>query len=130
MRVIGAGKIAAARAWWRRNRPLLIVGLVGIGLACLPLAYCAGRRAGEDPAGNVKTAETDRVARDNADTARAADSITILRHEQELTHAISQVPDTKPDPVRIALGCQRLRAQGTAEADLPADCRPEGDRHP
>lgn len=128
--MIGRVDIVGVRRWAREHRQLLIVGLVGVGMACLPLAYCAGRRSVGDPAANVKTVETNRVARDNADLARAADSITILRHEQELSNAISQVPDTKPDAVRVALGCQRLRAQGTSEADLPADCRPAGDRHP
>lgn len=118
-----------ARTLIRKARTSIITGLAVAGL-CLPLGYCAGRRAAPPPAIDTKAVAINERARDNADQARAADGITIIQHEQELTNAISQVPDTKPDAVRVALGCQRLRAQGAVEADLPADCRPEGDRHP
>lgn len=127
--MIWPAKLLRARAWIQKARYSIITGLAVAGL-CLPLGYCAGHRSASGPAIDTKAVATNELARDNADQARAADGITITKHEQELTNAISTVPDTKPDPVRIALGCQRLRAQGAAEADLPADCRPEGDRHP
>lgn len=127
--MIWPARLRCARTAIQNARSSIISGLVMAGL-CLPLGYCAGRRAASTPAIDTRAVATNQRARDNADQARAADGITIIQHEQELTNAISTVPDTKPDPVRVALGCQRLRAQGAAEADLPADCRPEGNRHP
>ena len=127
--MIRPARLLSARAWLQKAQSSIITGMA-VAALCLPLGYCAGRRAASSPAIDTKAVATNEQARDNADQARAADGITIIQHEQELTNAISEVPDTKPDPVRVALGCQRLRAQGTVEADLPADCRPEGDRHP
>lgn len=110
-------------------RQAIIAGLAVAGL-CLPLGYCAGTRGAQarcDAAralASVKAGEIDARAKDAAAAARVTDALTVERHEQELIDAISAVPDDRPDAVRVALGCQRLRAQGTAEVQLPAVCRP------
>lgn len=116
------GAVKAAKA-------ALISG-VSVAAICLPLAYCTGSRSATarcDAAraiANTKAEENDAHAKDNAAVDRVQDALAIQKHEEELTDAISSVPDDKPDRVRVALGCQRLRSQGTVEADLPAVCRP------
>ena len=119
-----AGPIAALAG----ARQAIIAGLAVAGL-CLPLGYCAGTRGAEarcDAAralANLKAGEIDARAKDAAAAARVTDALAVERHEQELIDAISALPDDRPDAVRVALGCQRLRAQGTPEAQLPPVCR-------
>lgn len=110
-------------------RGAAITGLAVAGL-CLPLGYCTGmktERARAEAArslANAKALELDAHAATAAAEDRVKDVLTIERKEQELIDAIADVDDDQPDRVRVALGCQRLRAQGTGEADLPAICRP------
>jgi hypothetical protein len=108
-----------------------VINLVAVGGLCLILGFCKG----EDSAtakyeaarslANVKALVIDGEARDQAGNERVADALRIDRNEEELINAISETPDTSPDTVRIMLGCKRLRAQGTAAADLPPVCGPE-----
>tara|TARA_R110000868_G_scaffold32613_1_gene118685 strand:- start:1788 stop:2162 length:375 start_codon:yes stop_codon:yes gene_type:complete len=110
-------------------RSAIVTGLAVAGL-CLPLGYCKGhadaalKYRAEKALVTAKALETDAHARDAADRSRVADALQISNHEKDLVDAISNVPDDAPDRVRVALGCQRLRGQGTAESDLPAICRP------
>lgn len=97
-------------------------------LLCLALGYCEGKSAGEARA-DAERAAANAIAITNARNAdevaaveRVTDAIATVEHEKDLTDAIAATPDTLPDPTRVALGCQRLRAAGTAEADLPAVC--------
>jgi hypothetical protein len=121
--------MASAWAAVSGARSAIAASLCVAGL-CLPLGYCTGfksassRCSAERALASTKALEIDAHARDAADQARFADVIAISTHEQDLVDAISTVPDSAPDRVRVALGCQRLRAQGTVEADLPAVCRP------
>lgn len=73
---------------------------------------------------DLALARTDAAAKERASVERQADGVKVAAQTKELTDAIKTVPDTQPDAVRVALGCQRLRAAGrTADADLPAVCR-------
>jgi hypothetical protein len=66
------------------------------------------------------------AAQEKAAEERATDKEVIDQKQEDLLDAIKTVPDTQPDAVRVALGCQRLRAQGSRDADLPAVCRTQG----
>lgn len=98
------------------------------------LGWCAvtapGReRAKQDAAAaaaNSKALSVDAKARDQAADERLTDLKTNTQLEKELTDAVSSLPDARPSDRRVALACQRLRHQGTREADLPAACRPAG----
>lgn len=106
----------------------IITGLACIAL-CLPLGYCRGYEAARNKAeaeaalANVTALQRARTADEAAATERVTDALSNAKHESELTDAIADTPDTDPDPIRVLLGCQRLRASGRAEADLPAPCR-------
>jgi hypothetical protein len=107
-----------------------VVACVAVAGLCLVLGHCEGvssERARNDAAralANTKALELDAGAQTKASADRVRDALAVNHHEEELIDAISTVPDDRPDRVRVALGCQRLRAQGSAEADLPAICRP------
>ncbi|MBH9536931.1 hypothetical protein [Novosphingopyxis sp. YJ-S2-01] len=104
--------------------------LIAIAALCLPTAYCKGREDGTVKAdaaraiANVKALQADAAATGLAAEERVADALRINQDEEELIDAIAEEPDTVPDPVRVRLGCERLRAQGTPAADLPAPCGP------
>lgn len=103
-------------------------------LLILSLGWCAvtapGReRAKQDAAAaaaNSKALSVDAKARDQAADERLTDLKTNTQLEKELTDAVSSLPDARPSDRRVALACQRLRHQGTREADLPPVCRPAG----
>lgn len=105
----------------------IIVGLIVFGLT-LPLGYCKGYDAAQSKAeaaralANTKALQIDAAAGNIAAEERVADALAVDDKEEELLDAIADVPDTTPDAVRVRLGCQRLRAQGTAEPDLPTVC--------
>lgn len=109
-------------------RNAILTGMAVAGL-CLPLGYCAGQRAEKArneaarALANIEALQVEGAAAEKAAADRVEDALAVERHEQELIDAISKVPDGPPDDVRVALGCQRLRAQGTAAADLPEICR-------
>jgi hypothetical protein len=110
-------------------RSAIVTGLAVAG-PCLLLGYCTGFKSASTryeaarTLANAKAQELDAGARDHAAADRVRDALAVNHHEEDLIDAISTVPDDRPDRVRVALGCQRLRAQGSAEADLPAICRP------
>lgn len=98
------------------------------------LGWCAvtgpGReRAKQDAAAaaaNARAQAVDAKARDQASDERLTDLKTNTQLNKELTDAVSSLPDARPSDRRVALACQRLRHQGTREADLPPVCRPGG----
>lgn len=66
---------------------------------------------------------TDAALKEVAAGERSADEKLIEQAEKELIDAIKEVPDEAPDAVRVHLGCQRLRAAGHIDTDLPSVCR-------
>lgn len=108
--------------------------LTGLAVAVLvaPVSYCTGlktaksRYEAQRALANAKALARDAQAKGLAAGERAADALRISTQEEELIDAIQSVPDDKPDRVRVALGCERLRQAGTRDADLPGICRPEG----
>lgn len=121
--------LEAAKTFIVGAKTAIITGLC-VAAVCLPLGYCKGERAATakwDAArslANTKALEIDGTSKEAAAGERVADALAVERNEEELLDAIATVEDTVPDASRVALGCQRLRTQGTAEADLPAICRP------
>jgi len=108
-------------------RNAIITGVVVAGLS-FPLGYCEGQRSAnakndaERAAANVVATTTARNADEAAAVERVDAALTIAKQEEHLTDAIASTPDTAPDAVRVALGCERLRISGTPDADLPAVC--------
>lgn len=109
--------------WWR--------ALVGFAVAAplfFLLGQCDGRRSERAVAdaaraeANVQAAKTDQAATSKAADERVADAAVVTAKERELVDAIADTPDTAPDAVRVRLGCERLRQQGTDTTAIPA-CR-------
>lgn len=121
--------VAAIIAGVTRARSAILAASLSAAL-CFPLGYCEGRRASDARCeaarnlANTKALEMDAAAGVAASKERVADVLAIQNNEEELIDAISSVDDAKPDAVRVALGCERLRSQGTAQADIPAICGP------
>lgn len=67
--------------------------------------------------------EHDAALKELAAIERQNDIAATAQTERELNDAIAEVLDSKPDPVSVRLGCERLRRAGTPASDLPADCR-------
>lgn len=107
----------------------LVAVALFVALMSFQLGQCDGRKserqraeAGLQKANNrylQMKARADEMAADQ----RLADTIAVNEQERTLLDAIATTPDSVPDASRIALGCARLRRQGTASADLPAACR-------
>lgn len=121
------GFLTTARSAIKSAQTSIITGL-SVTALCLPLGYCKGESAAKARAdaerslANTKALKVDAVAKDNAAASRVKDALTVKENEDALVDAISEVPDEKPDAVRVRLGCERLRAQGEAISRLPA-CR-------
>lgn len=104
--------------------------LVAVVLLALALAYCAATAPGRErrkvdaavASANAKTQTRDTAARETAADERLADARSVSDLKTELTHAVQNLPDDVPSDRRIALGCARLRNQGTDTTALPA-CR-------
>lgn len=120
--------IAFVTTWWK------------VGLAvftALILSYnvgsCQGRRDGRQQMqsaidrANTRALQEKARADELAANQRITDTIAVNRQEEALRNAIASTPDSQPDAVRIALGCQRLRAAGTDTARIPA-CSGSGSR--
>lgn len=116
----------ALKAFWAAHKLPIILGGVLLVIAVAGLIYWQGRsdgRAKADAAravANVEAMKTNEAANSNAADARVADTEQVAELKEELTDAVAQVPDDVPDPVAVALGCQRLRNQGTDTTSLPA----------
>lgn len=106
----------------------IIVGLIVFGLT-LPLGYCKGYDAAQTKheaaraLANSKALQMDAAAGTQASEERVADALVVEENEEELLDAIAEVPDTAPDAVRVRLGCERLRAQGTDTTAIPSCLR-------
>lgn len=104
---------------------------LGIALAialALSLAYCNGKKEGKRGAdlalekANNQAIVIDSKAREKAADDRVADAVENLEAKKELSDAVEALPDALPTARRIALGCARLRRQGTDTTAIPA-CR-------
>lgn len=110
-------------SWWKAA-----VGFVVAAPLFFLLGQCDGRRSERATAAaaraeaNVEALKTDKVATDQAADERVADATVVTAKEKELVDAIADTPDTAPDAVRVRLGCERLRQQGTDTTAIPA-CR-------
>lgn len=118
-----ASILAFGASWWKAA-----VGFVVAAPLFFLLGQCDGRRSERATAAaaraeaNVEALKTDKVATDKAADERVADATVVTAKEKELVDAIADTPDTAPDAVRVRLGCERLRQQGTDTAAIPA-CR-------
>lgn len=118
----------------RALTPMSIAVIMILIFATLGLGYCAVTGPGREPkkvdaavaAANGKIQTIDTGAREAAADERLADAISSATTKQELTDAVSKLPDALPSDRRIALACERLRRQGVRDAHLPAVCRSEG----
>jgi hypothetical protein len=117
-------------AWLTGARSAICTGCA-VAAFCLPVGYCAGRDAAksradaERAAASVQALNTARTADEVAGVARVNDALEGAAQQEELTDAISTVPDTLPDDTRVALGCERLRRAGTDTAAIPACTGPD-----
>jgi hypothetical protein len=103
-----------------------------IALAVIPAAFLLGqcdgakkernRAAAARAEANVEAMKTNEGATATAADERMADAAQVDAQEERLVDAIQSTPDSRPDSVRVALGCERLRAAGTDTAAIPA-CR-------
>lgn len=122
--------IAIALAFLGRYK--LVFGIAALGGIALLLVYCSGKAEGARAAeealaqANFEAIAIDTTARENAARARVADAEAVAEQKEEMIDAIQSVDDTLPDPVRIALGCQRLRAAGKDTTLIPACGRSSG----
>lgn len=120
-----AAVMSFGASWWKAA-----VGFVIAAPLFFLLGQCDGRKterkvqAAARAEANVEALKTNSRATEKAAAERVTDATEVAANEKELIDAIADTPDTAPDAVRVALGCQRLRAQGTDPADLPAACRP------
>lgn len=105
-----------------------VMRMAALGLACLTLGYCQGKEAAERKfeaarvLANVTTLKVDGASKEVAANERRVDDNLVNAHKEELLDAIADIPATVPDPVRVALGCKRLRDAGTSESVIPAEC--------
>ena len=123
---------------WKIIAGIALAGLVAIGV--LMLANAGLRLDLKGKADELRSAQselaaaraelvllrTDAELKETASIERQNDLAQVSAGEKELVDAIISTPDGAPDLVRVRLGCQRLRRQGSADADLPAVCRSAG----
>ena len=76
-----------------------------------------------DDTANIKVLNKTTPANDHAADQRSTDAITLNAQEKELHDAVQSTPDARPSAGVTALGCARLRRQGTDSAKLPTECR-------
>ena len=75
---------------------------------------------------NAEALTVDRAATTTAADERLSDARTTSILKEDLTDAVSSLPDARPSDRRVALNCQRLRQQGTDTATIPACVRLAG----
>lgn len=117
------------RTWLTTHpRHAATIGILVAAVIVLLVVYIRGRHDAhkhDEAARAVAVAEAlkrDGQARDKVAEVREHDAQVNAQLREELTDAVSQVPDDVPDPVAVRLGCERLRAHGVSIANLPA-CR-------
>jgi len=108
-------------------RNAIVTGVVVAALT-FPLGYCEGQRsanAKNDAAravANTETMKVDGAAKEIAANERRIDDALVNENTERLLDAVQQAPNSVPDAARVQLGCERLRAQGTPDATIPAVC--------
>ncbi len=121
--------IAGIREAVRALSTLAWAVILALVLLLVLLATCShytGKEAKRDRIAadeRARTLDAAIKASDKASGERLTDIQININREKELTDAVSSLSDAVPSPRRIALACQRLRQQGTRDADLPASCR-------
>jgi len=119
--------LGLARSWWKAG-----AGFVLGAVIAFPLGQCSGSQRAEEreqaarAVAITEALKTDSAAKEVAAGERLADAAAVADLKQELTDAVTEVADSAPTPSDVALGCARLRAQGTDVSDLPACGRPSG----
>lgn len=104
----------------------IYIGIALLAMVILILTYCQGRDAGrtaveaEMAIASVEAMQTDAEAQANASAARADDAAKVNELREELANVVQDIPDTVPDPVAVASGCDILRRQGKDTATIPA----------
>lgn len=118
--------IASTKMLWAAHKLPIILGGILLALAVVGLIYWQGRSDGrlkadaERAVANVEAMKTNEAANANAAGARVTDAEQVLELKEELTDAVAEIPDDVPDDVAVALGCERLRRQGTDTTAIPA----------
>jgi hypothetical protein len=111
--------------WAAHKLPIILGGLLLLAGLALTL-YLMGRSDGrakadaERAVANVEAMKTNEKANTNAAEDRVTDAEQVLELKEELTDAVAEIPDDVPDPVAVALGCERLRKAGKDTASIPA----------
>jgi hypothetical protein len=111
---------------WAAHKLPILLGALSLLLAAGIALYIMGRGDGrakadaERAVANVEAMKTNETANANAAEDRVADAEQVLELKEELTDAVAEIPDDVPDAVAVALGCQRLRTQGTDTSAIPA----------
>jgi hypothetical protein len=119
-----AGLLPTSLLEWGR----IVVVAAFVALLAFFLGQCSGksversRAAAARAEANVEAMATNAKATEAAAEQRVEDATEVAAQEEVLIDAIQSTPDTAPDAVRVRLGCERLRAQGTDPAAFPA-CR-------
>jgi hypothetical protein len=122
---IPGAALALARSWWKAGLGVVI----GAALA-LPVGQCQGanaeksRQAARNAEAALQAEIRNTAAKEAAAAQRAADLARVTAAEKGRTDAIRAGADEAPSGPELRLACERLRAQGTAAARLPAVCRP------
>ena len=104
----------------------LVIALALLVATCAEQDARDARHAEREAKARAALQERARKADGAASDQRRIDTIIIHQNEKALTDAVKDLPDARPGPRRVALACQRLRNQGIAETDLPAECRSGG----
>lgn len=121
--ITSAALASFGASWWKAA-----VGFLLAAPLFFLLGTCDGRKterkiqAAARAEANVQAMKINQKATDQAAAERVNDATTVAANEEVLLDAIQSTPDTAPDAVRVKLGCERLRAQGTDISSLPA-CR-------
>lgn len=104
---------------------VIAVGIAAIAAVCILLAYCTGRHDGKSGLqhqidnANIKAQDTNLNAIANSTEDRSISDAQLLEKKKELIDAVNKTPDTLPSATRIAVGCERLRRQGTDTTTIP-----------
>lgn len=119
-------------AWGKANRLLATLGLIVALVVALWIGWQvakiigarqeAARQDAIAAAGREAATARNSAALEQSATQRAADVATVDQLNKELTDAVQGLPDSRPSPRRVALGCARLRAAGKDVSGLP-ECR-------
>jgi hypothetical protein len=125
--MIPLAALALGRAWWKAG-----VGVVIGAALALPVGQCQGanaekaRQKTRDAEAALQAEIRNAAAKEAAAAQRAVDLARVTAAEKGRTDAIRAGADEAPSGPELRLACERLRAQGTAAARLPAVCRPGG----